>query len=81
MYTAKSFQLTEGEFNYLLPVLRSKLHHSGDKYYFIADNIEDLTDMLNRLKGHYNNYDDIEGMVDYHCMKEGNLNPFRMAIR
>ena len=60
MYSAKSFQLTKDEFNYLLPALRNKLHQSGDRCYFISNNIDDLTDMLNRLKAHYNNYDDLK---------------------
>jgi hypothetical protein len=80
MYSAKSFQLTKGEFNYLLPVLRNKLHQSGDRCYFIADNIDALTDMLNRLKGHYDNYDELKNMIDYHCSKNGSLNPFRESM-
>lgn len=80
MYSAKSFQLTKEEFNYLLPVLKNKLHQSGNKYYFIANNIDDLSDMLNRLKGHYDNYDELKNMIDYHCSKNGSLNPFRKSI-
>lgn len=80
MYSAKSFQLTKEEFNYLLPVLKNKLHQSGSNYYFIANNIEDLSDMLNRLKGHYDNYDELKNMVEYHCAKSGSLNPFRKSI-
>ena len=80
MYSAKSFQLTKDEFNYLLPVLRSKLLQSGDRCYFISNNIDDLTDMLNRLKGLYDNYDDLKNMVDYKCFVNGSLNPFRTSI-
>ena len=80
MYSAKSFQLTKGEFNYLLPVLKSKLHRSGNRCYFIANNIEDLTDMLNRLKGHYDNYNALKNMVVYYCLKNGSLNPFRESM-
>ena len=80
MYSAKSFQLTKDEFNYLLPVLRNKLTRSGDRHYFIADNIDDLTDMLNRLKGHYDNYDELKNTVVYHCLKNGSLNPFRESM-
>ena len=47
MYSAKSFQLTKDEFNYLLPVMVDKLHKSGDICYFTSYNIDDLTDMLN----------------------------------
>ena len=56
----KSFQLTKDEFNYLLPVLRNKLLVLGDRYYFNSNNIDDLTDMLNRLKGLYDNYDELK---------------------
>lgn len=80
MYSAKSFQLTKDEFNYLLPVLKNKLHQSGDRCYFIANNIDDLTDMLNRLKGHYDNYDELKNMVNYNCSKNGSLNPFRESM-
>ena len=54
MYSIKSYRLTKEEFNYLLAVLRSKLFNRGDRYYF-NDSSDDLTDMLNRLKGLYNN--------------------------
>lgn len=80
MYSAKSFQLTKDEFNYLFPVLKNKLHQSGDRCYFISNNIDDLTDMLNRLKGHYDNYDELKNMVGYHCSKNGSLNPFRESM-
>ncbi len=77
MYSAKSYQLTKDEFNYLLPVLRKKLLQRVDRCYFIADNINDLTDMLNRLKGLYGYYEELKNMVVYKCSKEGSLNCFR----
>ena len=80
MYSARSYQLIKEEFNYLLPVLRKKLYMSGDRFYFTANNIDDLTDMLNRLKGLYNNYDDLKNMIAYKCSKEGSLNPFRISL-
>ncbi len=80
MYSAKSFQLTKEEFNYLLPVLKDKLLVSGDRHYFISDNIDGLTDMLNRLKGLYDNYDELKNMVGYKCSVEGSLNPFRKSM-
>ena len=80
MYSAQSFQLTKDEFNYLLPVLKSKMWESGDRCYFISNNIDDLTDMLNRLKGHYDNYDELKNIVDYNCSKNGSLNPFRESM-
>lgn len=79
-YSSKSYQLTKDEFNYLLSVLREKLLQSGDRFYFISDNIDDLTDMLNRLKGLYNNYDELKNMVAYKCSKEGSLNIFRDSM-
>lgn len=79
-YSAKSFQLTKEEYNYLLPVLKNKLTQSGDRYYFISNNLEDLTDMLNRLKGLYDNYDELKNMVSYKCSMEGSLEPFRKSM-
>ena len=81
MYSAKSYQLTKDEFNYLLPVLKKKLLQSGDRCYFIADNIEDLTDILNRLKGLYDNYDELKNMVAYKCSIEGSLSHFRNSFK
>jgi len=80
MYSAKSYQLTIEEFNYLLPVLKNKLLQSGDRCYFIANNIDDLTDMLNRLKGVYDNYDELKNMVAYKCSTEGSLKTFRESV-
>lgn len=80
MYSSKSFELLKEEFNYLLPILINKLHTSVDRFYFISNNIDDLTDMLNRLKGYYDNYDDLNSMVVYNCSKNTTLNPFRESI-
>lgn len=80
MYSAQSFQLNKDEFNYLLPILKNKLHESSGRYFFISYNINDLTDMLNRLKGHYNNYDELKNMVDYKCSTMRSLNPFRESL-
>lgn len=79
-YSAKSFQLTRDEWNYLLPVLREKLLLSSGICYFIAYDIDCLTDMLNRLKGLYNNYDELKNMVAYKCSKIGSLQPFRDSM-
>ena len=80
MYSSKSYQLTKEEFNYLLPVLRSKMLQYPDRWYFIADGTEDFTDMLNRLKGLYDNYNDLKNMVEYKCFMAGSLNPFRDSV-
>lgn len=80
MYSQKSFRITKDEFNYLLPVLKNKLLERGDMYYFISYDINELTDMLNRLKGLYNNYDEVKNMTVYYCSKEGSLKPFRDSI-
>lgn len=79
MYSLKSYRLTKEEFNYLLAVLRSKLFNRGDRYYFNGSS-DDLTDMLNRLKGLYNNYDDLKNMVSYKCFIQCSINPFRSSI-
>lgn len=80
MYGAKAYQLTQEEYNYLLPVLRAKLLYTSDRFYFIADSLEELADMLDRLKGYYDNYGEIAAMVVYNCSKKGSLFPFRESI-
>lgn len=81
MYSAKSYQLTKREFDYLLPVLRKKLLYiPHNKYYVISDNIDDLKDILNRLKGLYDNYSDLNSTIVYNCAKYGNLKPFRDSL-
>ena len=80
MYSARSYRLTQGEFNYLLPAVRNKLSESNGKYYLIARDTEDLDDLLGRLMGHYDNHDDLKNMVAYHCFKEYSLRPFRESI-
>lgn len=77
MYSQKSFQINKNEFNYLLPVLKNKLRQSGNRYYFISNNIDDLIEMLDRLKGYYNYYDVIENMIIYNCIINSSLNSFR----
>jgi hypothetical protein len=79
MYSAKSYQLEREEYNYLLPVLKSKLLSRGDRFYFIGS-FEDLSDMLHRLKGLYDNYDESKSMLSYNCFKESSLMPFRNEI-
>lgn len=79
MYSSKSYRLTKIEFDYLLPVLRNKLFNRGDRYYF-NDSMDDLTDMLNRLKGLYDNYDDLKNMISYKCFIQCSINPFRSSI-
>lgn len=79
MYSSKGYRLEKEEYNYLLPVLRTKMLTSGDKYYFI-DLTDGLRDMLDRLKGLYNNYDELNNMTCYKCFREGSLVPFRNEI-
>jgi hypothetical protein len=80
MYSSRSFPLTEGEFNYLLPVLNKRLHQSSLGFWFIANDVLDLEDMLNRLKGYYDKYDELENMVSYRCYKDKSLIHFRESI-
>jgi len=76
MYSAKSYELKESEFNYLLSPLVHLVSYQNGKYYFI-DRGNDLDDMLNRLKGLYNYYDELGSMIVYKCSFNGNLNEFR----
>jgi len=80
MYSACSYQLTKEEFNYLLPVLRKKLLQRADKHFIITNNTDELEDALNRLKGLYDNYDDIKSMVVYKCHMSKSLAPFRNSL-
>ena len=80
MYSAKGYQLTKEEYNYLLPVLRKKLLSSNEKHYFVGSS-DDLDDMLDRLKGLYNNYDERGSMISYRCFEKGSLNPFRNELK
>ena len=79
MYSAKSYRLTKDEYNYLLPVLRSKMLNSNDDYHFIGDT-EDLEDMLNRLRGLYGHFEEHNPTITYNCGKNGNLEAFRNAM-
>lgn len=81
MYSARSFQLTTQEFNYLKPALGSKVNQYGDKGFFIAEEVDELSDMLNRLKGLYDKFDELKNTVVYHCFVLGSLNPFRELMR
>jgi hypothetical protein len=80
MYSAKSFELTKDEFNYLLPVLRNKLIQSDDKYYIISNDINDLSDIINRLKGVYNPLFELNAMVVYKCSTLNNISFFRDTV-
>lgn len=80
MYSAKGYQLRKEEYNYLLPVLKTKMFESGDRRYFTGS-FEDLEDMLNRLKGLYDNYDELGSMVAYNCSKEGSIASFREKMK
>lgn len=80
MYSSKSFRLTEGEFNYLLPALNKRLHQSSQGFFFVANDTSDLEDMLNRLKGHYEKYDELKNMISYRCYRDGSLLHFRESI-
>lgn len=73
--------MTKQEADYLKPALENKVSSVGDRCFFIAESLEDLTDMLNRLKGLYDNYGELRNMVDYHCSVLGSLNPFRDSVR
>lgn len=75
MHSMKSFRLTKEEYNYLLPVY--KVAQSGEYRYVVADDIEDLTDILNSLKGAYTNWCEIPAMVVYNCSISRSIEPFR----
>lgn len=81
MYSLKSYQLTEQEYNYLLPVLRKKLICSNNRFYFIGS-FDELADMLSRLKGLFVNYPEhLESMVVYNCFKANKIDSFREKFK
>lgn len=75
MYSMKSFRLAKEECDYLLPVY--KVWQSGEYSYIVADDIEDLTDILNSLKGVYTNWCEIPAIIVYNCSLSRSLEPFR----
>lgn len=75
-----SYPLTKLEYNYLLPVLRTKLLYKHPSLYYFCGSIECLSDMLSRLKGLYNNYEYVNEMVVYQCTIHGSLSPFHKSI-
>lgn len=79
MYSFKSYRLRKNEYNYLLPVLRSKLSSSNNNYYFIGDS-DALEDMLGRLKGLYDYFDDYNPVINYKCFSRTSLEPFRKLM-
>lgn len=79
MYSAKSYFLTKPEYNYLLPVLTTKLLIRGENHYFV-DSSDGLSDMLDRLKGLYDYYSPIPASVVYKCFKNSSIAPFRELI-
>ena len=81
MYSLKSYKLTKDEYNYLLPVLRKKLLYQIeiDRHCFCGDG-DELEDMLNRLKGLYDYFDDYNAIINYRCFESGSLEPFRNVM-
>lgn len=79
MYSLKSYALKKDEYNYLLPVLKGNLNNSTNGYYFVGD-ADELDDMLPRLKGLYDYYDEYNPIIHYNCFKNGSLEPFRKEV-
>ena len=82
MYSGKSYRLKEEEFNYLIsvPSMRKHLGMNGNSFYFVG-NYEDLSDMLDRLKGFYNYYNEIKRMSVYRCSVDRSLEDFRKEVK
>lgn len=82
MYRIKSYRLKVEEYNYLLPVLRDKLLHRGERSaHYFCGSPEDLYDILARLKGLYNYFREYNPIIDYKCFKSGSLEPFREFMK
>lgn len=80
MYSDRSYLLHEGEFNYLLPAIKNQLIESNGKFYVIvnSDNSEDL---LNRLKGYYDFFDEIPFKVCISVFINCSLTAFRDFVK
>jgi DNA-directed RNA polymerase subunit RPC12/RpoP len=78
-YSAKSYILTKEEYNYLLPALGRKMNTRNDRYCIIASSTDGLEDILNRLKGLQDNYneDPISTAIIFECFKAGSIEAFR----
>jgi len=79
MYSAKSYEILKKEYNYLLPILRSKLLQRNNKYYFVGT-ADELTYMLNIIKALYDYYIEIKSIIVYKCFKEGSICLFRNEL-
>jgi hypothetical protein len=80
MYSDRSYPLTKEEYYYLFPAIGKKLLHTNGRYYFI-DLSDGLGDMLDRLKGLYDNYDEFNRIIVYKCFKASSIEPFREIMR
>lgn len=79
MYSCKSYKLTKAEYSYLLPVLKKHLLNTGRGYYFCGD-MDALDDMLSRLKGLYDHFDEYNPFINYLCFEGASLQPFREKL-
>lgn len=90
-YGTKSYQLTKQEYNYLLPIFglssgKSKLgsRHGryGDEYYIIANGLSDIEDILSRLQGVYDSFEeDLPSSISRATLNDGDFNAFRSHMR
>lgn len=82
MYSDRGYQLTKKEYEYLLPVYKKNLTDMNGRYYF-TDLANELSDVLNRLKGLYDNYNEkqVSHRIVQKCFKMNSIEPFRESMR
>jgi len=80
-YSARSIEITEDEYNYLLPAIPKILLKSGNQYFIIVDGSEELKNTMVRMTGLYDRYIDLPENFVRHCFKFKTLEPFRNNIK
>jgi len=80
MYSDRSYLLHEGEFNYLLPAIKKQLSQSNGMFYVMV-NSDNSDDLLNRLKGYYDYFDEIPYKVCRSVFRDRSLTAFRDFVK
>lgn len=79
--SAISIEITEDEYNYLLPAIPKILLKSNNQYFVIVDELEELKDTMTRMTGLYDRYMDLPKNFVKHCFQFKTLEPFRSSMK
>lgn len=75
-YSTTGYILTKHEYNYLKPAIPKLVNEMSGRYYLTCD-LDDLSDSLDRLKGMYDNWDEIPNKIVKNCYATKSITPFR----